>query len=69
MSEFTAPLSRFATHFIERWAFEPSASGTHVVRSFELHPRTWWGGLLLRLIAPLMRRAVDRHLADMDAAP
>lgn len=69
MSEFTAPLSRFATHFIERWAFEPSPAGTHVVRSFELHPRTWWGGLLLRLIAPLMRRAVDRHLADMDAGP
>lgn len=69
MSEFTAPLSRFATHFIERWAFDPAPAGTHVVRSFELHPRTWWGGLLLRLIAPLMRRAVDRHLADMDAAP
>lgn len=69
MSEFTVPLSRFATHFIERWVFEPSAAGTHVVRSFELHPRTWWGGLLLRLIAPLMRRAVDRHLRDMNAGP
>lgn len=66
--EFTAPLSRFAAHFIERWAFTPAPGGTSVVRSFELHPRTWWGGLLLRLIAPLMRRAVDRHLADMDQA-
>ncbi|MBK7774781.1 MAG: hypothetical protein IPI43_11695 [Sandaracinaceae bacterium] len=43
MSEFTAPLSRFATHFIERWVFEPTPTGCRVVRSFELHPRTWWG--------------------------
>ena len=27
MSEFTAPLSRFATHFIERWVFEPTPTG------------------------------------------
>jgi len=68
MSEFAPPLSRLAPHFTERWAFEPLPAGSRVVRSFELHPRTWWGGLLLRLIAPLMCRAVDRHLHDMNQA-
>jgi hypothetical protein len=69
MSEFSPPLSRFASHFLEKWSFEPlplGSSGTQVTRRFELHPKHAWGRVVLRLIAPMLRRAVDRHLHDMD---
>lgn len=66
MSEFSAPMSQFASHFVERWQFQALGEGFAVVRSFELHPTSRWGRLLLCLIAPLLRRAVDRHLDDME---
>ncbi|MBK7878205.1 MAG: SRPBCC family protein [Planctomycetes bacterium] len=69
LSEFTAPLCFLATHFIERWVFVPAPAGCRAERSFELYPRTWWGGVLLRLIAPLLRRAAERHLSDLERAP
>lgn len=65
MHEFTPPLARLATHIDEVWKFTPGAAGTLVERAFTLHPRSWPAGLALRLIAPLLRRAVDRHLAEM----
>lgn len=65
MHEFTPPLSRLATHIDETWTFGAHADGTHVDRGFALHPTSWFAGLMLRLVAPLLRRAVDRHLVDM----
>ncbi|MBA4019045.1 MAG: hypothetical protein C0483_17900 [Pirellula sp.] len=67
MHEFTPPLARLATHIDEVWRFTPTADGTRVERAFTLHPRSLPAGLLLRLIAPLLRRAIDRHLAQMRA--
>ena len=68
MSEFSAPLSRFASHFIERWSFSTEGEGKlRVCRSFELHPKSWMGAVLLRQVGPLMKRAVDRHLQQMEA--
>lgn len=69
MSEFSPPLSRFASHFLEKWTFSSlplGSTGTHVTRRFELYPKSGWASLVLRLIAPILGRAVDRHLREMD---
>jgi Polyketide cyclase / dehydrase and lipid transport len=70
MGEFSPPLSRLATGFIETWEFERGGEGTRVVRSFELHPKSVATRPVLWLISILLKRAVTRHLHQMreDAA-
>lgn len=65
MAEFSPPLSRLATHFDEIWTFERHGDETRVRREFQLHPRSAVTRWLLLLISVLLRRAVDRHLAQM----
>lgn len=65
MHDFTPPLSRLATHFIEEWAFEPRGAGTLVTRRFELYPRSAATRPFLWLISLLFRRAIARHLKEM----
>ena len=70
MSEFSPPLSALASHFEERWEFEPSSDRRpelRVVRSFRLHPRSRLARPVLRLIAAMLRRAVARHLTEITA--
>ncbi|GJM20049.1 MAG: hypothetical protein DHS20C14_22620 [Phycisphaeraceae bacterium] len=68
LGSFSAPLSRFATHFDERWAFDAHADGTTTaVRTFELHARRWWGVPVLWLVRPLMKRAVLRSMQPLMA--
>jgi len=69
MTDFTPPLSWLATEFLETWEFKGENGRTVVVRSFELHPRSRLTSPPLRLIAGLLRRAVERHLRQIDAVP
>jgi hypothetical protein len=66
IGEFTPPLSRLASHFIEDWRFEAAAGGTGVTRSFDLYPARPLTRPFLWLISLFFRRAIDAHLADMD---
>ena len=68
MGEFSPPLSRLATGFEETWVFERLGDGTKVVRSFELHPKSYFARPALWLISVLLRRAVARHLSQMRRA-
>jgi hypothetical protein len=68
MKEFSPPLSRLATGFEETWAFERLGDGTKVVRSFELHPKSYFARPALWLISVLLRRAVARHLSQVRRA-
>lgn len=65
MNEFSAPLSRLATKFVESWTFERAGTATRVTRSFELHPKSAAARPALWLISLLLRRAVARHLRQM----
>lgn len=67
LHDFTPPLSRLATHFVEEWTFDGSAAtgGTTVTRRLDLHPRSPLARPALWLIARLMRRALARHLAQL----
>lgn len=65
MGEFSAPLSRLATEFVETWEFERGGNETVVIRTFELSARSVAAWPLLWLISRLLRRAVARHLRQM----
>lgn len=65
MHEFTPPLSRLATHFIEEWTFETRGPGTLVTRRLQLYPRSAATWPFLWLISLLLRRAIARSLKEM----
>lgn len=65
LHEFSPPLSRLATHFLEEWTFVPQGSATHVTRTFQLFPKSSFTRPLLWIISLLFRRAVAHHLAQM----
>jgi hypothetical protein len=65
MKDFSRPLSRLASGFVETWEFERLDSGTRVTRSFELHARSAFTRPVLWLISLLLKRAVARHLRQM----
>lgn len=60
MVDFSPPLSRLATHFVETWVFKRE-DATFVSRIFELYPRSWLTRLPLTLIAWMLKRAIKRH--------
>jgi hypothetical protein len=68
MKDFSPPLSRLATGFVETWEFERLGGGTRVVRSFSLHPKSLFALPALWLISFLLKRAVARHLSQMRGA-
>lgn len=63
--EFSPPVSRLATHFLETWELQAAGSETLVKRSFELHPRSVLTMPLLWLISWLLQRAIAKNLADI----
>lgn len=60
MHEFSPPVSRLAKSFDGTWAFERDGGQTHVVRSFEMHPKSALTRPLLWLISFLLK-----HLDDL----
>jgi hypothetical protein len=65
MHDFSAPLSRLASHFEETWEFQRIDNQTDVTRRFELHPKSALTRPLLWLIAVFLKRAIVRHLRQM----
>lgn len=65
LQEFSRPLSHLARYFEETWEFEPGDDGTKVVRSFKLYARSRLTWPLLWVISIFLKRAIDRHLAQM----
>jgi hypothetical protein len=65
LDEFSPPLSRLATKFIESWAFRQAEGETTVTRSFELYPKSLLARPALWLISALLKQAITRHLRQM----
>lgn len=66
MGDFAPPVSRLATAFDETWEFQRTANGTHVTRSLALHPSSQLTKPLLWLISRLLKRAIARHLNQLN---
>jgi hypothetical protein len=65
MKDFSPPVSRLATGFVETWQFRRIDNGTRVVRSFEMHAKSFLSRPVLWLISFLLKRAIARHLRQM----
>ena len=65
MHEFKPPLSRLACGFDEIWVLERDGANTKVTRSFNLHPKSAIGRLVLWGISFLLQRAITNHLKQM----
>jgi hypothetical protein len=65
MGDFSPPLSRLATGFVETWEFRRLGNATGVTRSFELHAKSGFARPFLWLISFLLKRAIARHLRQM----
>ena len=68
MKEFSPPLSRFATGFEETWEFRRAGNQTHVTRSFQLHPKSFFARLVLWVISLFLKSAIARNLREMKAS-
>jgi hypothetical protein len=68
MKDFSPPLSRLATGFVETWQLERLGDGTRATRSFEMRPKSFLARPVLWLISFLLKRAVARHLTQMRSA-
>lgn len=69
MGNFSKPLSRLATRFVETWDFERVGNETKVARSFELNAKSMLTKPVLWFISFLLKRAIARHLRDMKGKP
>lgn len=68
MRDFSPPLSRLATGFVETWEFEPIGNETRIVRSFEVNARSMLTKPVLWLISFYLKRAISRHLTEIKHA-
>jgi Polyketide cyclase / dehydrase and lipid transport len=69
MGEFSAPLSRLATGFVETWEFEREGDKTKVIRFFEMSARSILTKPVLWLISFFLQRAIARHLRELRSPP
>lgn len=69
MGDFSMPLSRLATGFVETWEFERVGHETKAVRSFDLNAKSMLTKPALWLISFFMKRAIARHLQDIKGRP
>ena len=65
MGEFSAPLSRLATAFVETWEFQRADNGIKVTRSFEMNAKSILTKPILWFISFFLKRAIARHLIEM----
>jgi hypothetical protein len=69
MKEFSRPLSRLATWFVETWEFERIGNDTKVTRSFEMNAKSILTWPVLWMISFLLKRAIAQNLREMRATP
>jgi hypothetical protein len=67
--DFDSPLRHFATHFLEAWEFRATADGAEVTRTMTLYPKNALGRLMLVPISKLMKKALEKHLAETTRHP
>ena len=67
IKDFSQPLSRLATSFVETWEFQQIDDKTKVLRSFEMNARSRTAWPILWLISFVLKRAIDRHLHELSS--
>lgn len=65
MKDFSQPLSRLATSFVETWDLQRINDKTMVQRSFEMNAKSIPAWPILWMISFVLKRAIDRHLLQI----
>ena len=65
MQDFSPPLSRLATGFVETWEFQRVGSETKISRFFKMNAKSIAAWPVLWLISFVLKRAIDRHLLQI----
>lgn len=65
LHDFSPPLNRLTTHFLEEWNFETRGNATHVRRALSLFPKQALARPALWLISRFLRQAITRQLDEM----
>ena len=65
MHEFSSPVNKIATHFIENWTFTKEKNKTLLIRQFILYPKTIFTKPFLWLISKILKKAIQQHLITM----
>ena len=65
MDKFSAPLARFASHFLETWDLEKESDSYRLVRSFELYPKNTMGKIVLPIVSIMLKKAVRKHTLEL----
>lgn len=65
MGNFSKPLSRVATAFVETWEFERVGNATKVTRTFELNAKSALTKPVLWFLSFFLERAIARHLTEI----
>ena len=68
IENFSKPLSRLATRYVETWEFERVGNETKVSRSFELNAKSMVTKPVLWIISFFLKRAIARHLTEIKHA-
>lgn len=63
--DFSPPLSRLATHFLETWEYRPLSAGTEITRSLAMYPKGLPGWLVLLPISRLMKKAFEHNARQL----
>ena len=61
-TDFSPPLNRLASHFVEEWQFTAEGDSTKVCRKFELFPKNSFARPFLWLISCFLKKAIAQHL-------
>ena len=61
-SDFTKPLSNYASHFIEIYKFDNVEDKTHLERTFQMYTLNISGKIILYLMKYFMKKAIRKHL-------
>ncbi|MEM7373156.1 MAG: hypothetical protein AAF587_31320 [Bacteroidota bacterium] len=69
LCDFSPPLNKLASHFLEDWQFEERTDGTQVRRAFQLFPRSAFTRPFLWIISLFFRKAIAHHLREMANSP
>jgi Polyketide cyclase / dehydrase and lipid transport len=69
IKEFSLPLSRLATLFVETWDIERVGNEAKVTRSFEMNAKSILAWPVVSMISFLLKRAIAQHLREMRTNP
>lgn len=66
--EFSSPVKYFSEKFLEEWSFAKHNGKTRVKRSMIMYPTGILGGMIIKPVSILMKKALKKNLEQLSSA-